>query len=247
MDTTEDGRSAGGQSRRDRRVLLAPSVLGADPLRIAESVESLGGRHDWLHLDVMDGHFVRNLSFGPAVAAAMRRRWPDAFIDVHLMTDRLDVVLPLFLNAGASLVTVHAEVEPQLLHAELSSIRRAGVRAGIAIGPATPVERIRPVLGIVDLVLVMSVTPGFGGQSFIEESLERTRELAGLRASRGWSWLIEMDGGLKEENVGRAVLAGCDVVVAGSAVFNSPDPAACLDRMRSKVKEALSNAGFGAR
>ena len=112
MDMTEDGSKTSGQRRRDRRVLLAPSVLGADPLRIAESVESLGGRHDWLHLDVMDGHFVRNLSFGPAVAGAMRRRWPDAFIDVHLMTDRLDVVLPLFLNAGASLVTVHAEVEP---------------------------------------------------------------------------------------------------------------------------------------
>lgn len=229
-----------------REFLIAPSVLGADPLALAEAVESLGGREDWLHLDIMDGHFVRNLSFGPAVARAMRRRWPDAFIDVHLMVDRLDVVLPLFLDSGASLVTVHAETEPQLLHATLASIRAAGLKAGVAIGPVTPVEMVRAVLGCVDLVLVMSVTPGFGGQGLIEDTLERTRELAQLRAAGGYDYLIQMDGGINKDNAARIALAGCDVAVAGSAVFSSPAPAEYLDEMKSKVKEALANAGFRA-
>ena len=227
-----------------REFLIAPSVLGADPLALAEAVESLGGREDWLHLDIMDGHFVRNLSFGPAVARAMRRRWPDAFIDVHLMVDRLDVVLPLFLDS-ASLITVHAETEPQLLHATLASIRAAGLKAGVAIGPVTPVEAVRAVLGCVDLVLVMSVTPGFGGQGLIEDTLERTRELAGLRAAGGYGYLIQMDGGINKDNADRIALAGCDVAVAGSAVFSSPAPAEYLDEMKLKVKEALAHAGIG--
>ena len=218
-----------------RKFLIAPSVLGADPLALAEAVESLGGREDWLHLDIMDGHFVRNLSFGPAVARAMRRRWPDAFIDVHLMVDRLDVVLPLFLDSGASLVTVHAETEPQLLHATLASIRAAGLKAGVAIGPVTPVERVRAVLGCVDLVLVMSVTPGFGGQGLIEDTLERTRELAGLRAAGGYNYLIQMDGGINKDNAARIALAGCDVAVAGSAVFGKADRAAAIREIRENA------------
>ena len=226
-------------------VLLAPSILGADPLRIAESVESLKGRYDWLHLDVMDGHFVRNLSFGPLVAGAMRKTWPDAFIDVHLMVDRLETVLPLFLEVGPSLLTLHAETEPQLLYASLAAIRARGIKAGVAIGPATPVDFIMPVLGCVDLALVMSVTPGFGGQSFIESTLNKTRELARLRAARGYLYRIEMDGGITEDNAASLVLAGCDVLVMGSAVFGSADPAACLERTKTKVKEALVNAGLG--
>lgn len=226
-----------------RKVLFAPSVLGADPLRIADAVESLGGRHDWLHLDIMDGHFVRNLSFGPAVASALHKRWPDAFIDAHLMVDRLDTVLPLFLESGVSLITVHAETEPQLLHGTLSIIKKAGLKAGAAIGPATPPEMLAPVLGLLDLALVMSVTPGFGGQSFIESSLESVRALARMRAAYGHSYLIQIDGGINEVNAPAAALAGCDVLVAGSAVFGSADPAGYLDRMKLKVKEALDVAG----
>lgn len=232
--------------RARRRVLFAPSVLGADPLAVGDAVDSLKGRHDWLHLDIMDGHFVRNLSFGPAMARALRRRYPDAFIDAHLMVDRLEVLLPLFVDSGVSLITVHAETEPQLLHASLSSIRKAGLRAGVAIGPATGVERVRPVLETADLVLVMSVTPGFGGQSLIEGTLERTRDLVRLRAVEGYRYLIQMDGGINGDNVGRVALAGCDVVVAGSAVFESPNPGACLDGMRAKVKEALDDVGIGS-
>lgn len=223
-----------------REVLFAPSLLGADPLNLEKSITSLGERHDWLHLDIMDGHFVRNLSFGPGVAAALRRRWPESFVDVHLMVDRLETVLPLFLK-HASQITIHAETEPQLLHASLSSIRAAGVKAGVAIGPATPVTAVRPVLEVVDLVLVMSVTPGFGGQKLIEASLDRVRELAGMRAALGQSWLIQMDGGINEGNAARVALAGCDVIVAGSAVFSAPDPAAYLDGMRVKVKEAIAD------
>ena len=232
------------RSARAEKILFAPSILGADPLNIAGAVESLGGRWDWLHLDVMDGHFVRNLSFGPAVVRAMRGRWPGAFIDAHLMVDRLEVLLPLFIEAGPSLITIHAETEPQLLHASLASIRGAGLKAGVALGPATPVGAVVPVLDCVDLTLVMSVTPGFGGQKFIESTLESVRELARLRAAGGRSYLIEMDGGINEESVGGAVLAGCDVVVAGSALFSSPDPADYLDRMRRKVKEAFADAGL---
>ena len=229
---------------KTRKFLLAPSILGADPLRIAEDVEALGGRWDWLHLDVMDGHFVRNLSFGPAAARAARRRWPDAFIDVHLMLDRLEALLPLFIEAAPSLVTVHVETTPQLLRATLAAIRGAGIKAGVAMGPATPVGALVPVLDCVDLALVMSVTPGFGGQKLIESSLESVRELARLRAAHGYSYLIEMDGGINIENVGGVALAGCDVAVAGSAVFSSPDPAKYLDEMRLKVKEALTDDGL---
>ena len=228
-------------------VLFAPSVLGADPLRLADAVESLRGSYDWLHLDIMDGHFVRNLSFGPSVARALRNRWPDAFIDVHLMIDRLETMLPLFMEANPSLVTLHAETEPQLLYASLSRIRAAGMKAGVAIAPSTPVEAIVPVLENVDLALVMSVTPGFGGQRLIESTLEKTRDLARLRAARGYSYRIEMDGGINEDNVASIVLAGCDVLVMGSAVFGSADPAGCLDRMKLKVKEALANAGLGSK
>ena len=224
--------------------LIAPSLLAADPLRIADEVEALKGRHDWLHLDVMDGHFVRNLSFGPEVARAMRKRWPEEFIDVPLMTDRLETVLPLFLDANPALLTVHAETEPQLLHATLSRIKNAGVRAGVAVSPATAVNAITHVLGVADLVLVMSVTPGFGGQKLIEDAPEKARDLARLRAARGYSYLLEMDGGLNEDNAGRVVAAGCDVLVMGSAVFGCGDPAAGVDRIKMKVKEALAHAGL---
>ncbi len=201
-------------------------------------------KHDWLHLDVMDGHFVRNISFGSAMAKALRKRYPDAFLDVHLMLDRLDVILPMFVEAGASLITVHAETEPHQLHAVLSSIRASGLKAGVAISPPTGIESLRFILDIVDLVLVMSVTPGFGGQSLITSVLEKTRDLVRLREANGYSYLIQMDGGISSDNAGDVVLAGCDVVVAGSAVFNSPDPAAYIDDMRLKVKEALADAGF---
>ena len=222
-----------------REFLFAPSILGADPLNISGSIESLQNNFDWLHLDIMDGHFVRNLSFGPDFSRALRKKYPDAFIDAHLMTDNLETVLPLFINSGASSITVHAETEPHLLHATLSTIKNAGIKAGIALCPPTPVMQVAPVLDMADLLLVMSVTPGFGGQKFIESSLEKVRELASIRAAMKHNYVIEIDGGINENNITRVILAGCDVVVMGSAVFRESNPASWLADLRVKIKEAL--------
>ncbi len=222
-----------------REFLFAPSLLGADPLNISGSIESLGNNFDWLHLDIMDGHFVRNLSFGPDFSRALRKKYPDAFIDAHLMTDNLETVLPLFIESGASSITVHAETEPHLLHATLSTIKNAGIKAGIALCPPTPVTQVATVLDMADLVLVMSVTPGFGGQKFIESSLEKVRELAGIRAAMKHSYVIEIDGGINENNITRVILSGCDVVVMGSAVFREKNPALWLEGLRVKIKEAM--------
>ncbi|MBR1657354.1 MAG: ribulose-phosphate 3-epimerase [Synergistaceae bacterium] len=224
-----------------REILLAPSLLGADPLNISGSIESLQNKFDWLHLDIMDAHFVRNLSFGPSLAKALRRKYPDAFIDTHLMTDRLETVLPLFIDAGVSLITVHAETESHLLHAVLSKIRDAGIKAGIALCPPTPASQIESVLELADLVLVMSVTPGFGGQKFIGSSLEKVRQLASLREVHKYNYLIEIDGGINENNIINAVLSGCDAIVMGSAVFREDNPASWLEGLRGKLKEELKN------
>ena len=223
-----------------RTVLFAPSVLGAAPLFVGAAIDSLEGNFDWLHLDVMDGHFVQNLSFGPSIVKALRERYQGAFIDVHLMVDRLDVLLPAFLKAGASQLTIHAEVEPQLLHSRLCWIRDSGVRAGVAVAPVTPVEQLSLVLPLVDVVMVMSVTPGFGGQTLIESTLEKTRDLVRLRAAEGYNYLTEMDGGIRLENAAQVAMAGCDVLVIGSALFSSPDPAAYLRDSRQHVREALN-------
>ena len=222
-----------------RKVLLAPSLFGADPLNIAGSIESLGNNYDWFHLDIMDGHFVRNLSFGPEYCKALRKKYPDAFIDTHLMIDRLDVLLPIFLKTGSSSITIHAETEPQLLHASLMQIKQAGLKAGVSICPPTTVDSIKYVLELVDLVLIMSVTPGFGGQKLIPSTLDKARELVSLREVHKYNYLIEIDGGINENNINTAVLAGCDVIVAGSSVFESKDPSAWLINAKAGIKEAL--------
>lgn len=224
-----------------RKVLLAPSLLGADPLNLSGSIEKLHDNYDWLHLDIMDGHFVRNLSFGPEFASALRKRYPEAFIDVHLMIDELAVILPLFVKARPSLITVHAETEYHLLHATLSAIRDAGIKTGIALCPPTPVESIKNVLAMADLVLIMSVTPGFGGQKFLEGSLEKVRELVSIRAVEKFDYLIEIDGGINDNNITRVAQAGCDVIVAGSTVFNSNNPGEWLSGAKARIKEALNN------
>ncbi len=221
--------------------MIAPSLFGADPLNIERSIESLKNNYDWFHLDIMDGHFVRNLSFGPEYCKALRKRYPDAFIDTHLMIDSLGVLLPIFLKTGSSSITIHAETEPQLLHASLMQIKQAGLKAGISICPPTPVDSIRHVLDLADLVLIMSVTPGFGGQKLIEGTLEKARELVSLREVHKYNYLIEIDGGINENNITDAVLAGCDVIVAGSSVFESKDPAQWIANARTGIKEALKD------
>jgi ribulose-phosphate 3-epimerase len=185
----------------------------------------------------MDGRFVPNISFGAGMAGALRKRYPEAFLDVHLMVDEVDVLLPAFVTAGASQISIHAETAPQLLHSRLSRIRGTGIQAGVAIAPPTLVEQLRFVLSIVDTVVVMSVTPGFGGQSFIEETLEKTRDLVRLREVEGYGYRIQMDGGINLKNAAKIAAAGCDVLVMGSAVFGDPDPAEYLTKAKSLVQK----------
>ncbi|MDY3868978.1 MAG: ribulose-phosphate 3-epimerase [Pyramidobacter sp.] len=218
-------------------LIIAPSILSADPLAVGESLNSLEGNFDWLHIDIMDGHFVPNLSYGPAIVKAIRRRLPDAVLDVHLMVEPAEDFLDMFLDARPDYVTIHQE-SSRHLHRALSHIRSAGVRPGVVLNPATPVEMIKPVLNMVDLVLLMSVNPGFGGQSFIPEVTEKAVELCRMREARGLNYLIEMDGGIGASNLKKVRLSGVDAAVMGSAVFGTPNPAQTVIAMRQIAADA---------
>jgi ribulose-phosphate 3-epimerase len=218
-------------------ILIAPSILAADFARLGEAVAALGtGGADWIHVDVMDGHFVPNITIGPPVVRALRplTRLP---LDVHLMIAPADPYIAPFAEAGADIITVHAEAGPHL-HRTLGAIRAAGRKAGVALNPATPASAIADILGMVDLVLVMTVNPGFGGQSFIAamtEKVARVRDLIGGRDIR-----LEVDGGVTPETAGLCAAAGADVLVAGSAVFAGGDYAANIAALRSGALSACA-------
>lgn len=208
--------------------ILSPSILAADHAALAEGLELVRENGlEWLHLDIMDGNFVPNISFGPGVVKALRSRDAKLFFDTHLMLARPDRYVEKFAEAGADLITVH--VEPDYPISEtLRRIRSLGKQAGISLNPDTPAEALLPHLDEVDLVLVMSVFPGFGGQKFIPDVLPKIRKLAEWRAARGGSWRIEVDGGVDSETAPLCLDAGADTLVAGTAFFKAPDKPAFI-------------------
>lgn len=214
-----------------RAIRVAPSLLAADVARLGEEVRAVeAAGADWLHLDIMDGHFVPNISFGPGLVKGLRRHCGLPF-DVHLMISPVDPYLPAFAEAGADLITLHPEAGPHL-HRSLQTIRSLGKRAGVVLNPATPLAAVETVLDLCDIILVMSVNPGFGGQSFLDSQLAKIATLRRMIDASGRDIALEVDGGVTAATAPRCIAAGADVLVAGTAVFGAPDYAGAIATLR---------------
>ncbi|HTY93982.1 MAG TPA: ribulose-phosphate 3-epimerase [Steroidobacteraceae bacterium] len=217
---------------------IAPSILSADFARLGEEVDAvLHAGADLIHFDVMDNHYVPNLTIGPMVCEALHRHCPDAVIDVHLMVSPVDRIVADFARAGATYISFHPEATGHV-DRTIQLIHDQGCRAGLVLNPATPLQWLDYTLDKLDLVLVMSVNPGFAGQKFIAESLEKLKAVRARIDAQGRPVRLEVDGGVKVENIGLIAAAGADTFVAGSAVFASPDYAATISRMRAAIHAA---------
>jgi len=215
-------------------IKISPSILSADFSRLGEDVQAVDrAGADYIHIDVMDGHFVPNITIGPLVVEALRKVTAKP-LDVHLMIENPDLYIADFARAGADIITVHQEAVPHL-HRTVQLIKSLSKKAGVSLNPATPVETLDIILDELDLVLIMSVNPGFGGQSFIPSALDKIRALRQRITERGLSTELEVDGGVKIDNIREVVAAGADVLVAGSAVFNTEDYAATITALRENA------------
>ncbi len=218
--------------------VIAPSILSADFARLGEEVDNvLAAGADWVHFDVMDNHYVPNLTIGPLVCEALRKHGVSAPIDVHLMVEPVDAIIPMFADAGASLISFHPEASRHV-HRSIQLIKSRGCQAGLVLNPATPVEVLDWVLDELDYVLLMSVNPGFGGQAFIESTLDKLRAVRARIDATGKPIRLEIDGGVKPANIGRIAAAGADTFVAGSAIFGQPDYRAVIERMKAEAARA---------
>ena len=217
---------------------IAPSILSADFAKLGEEVDNvLASGADVVHFDVMDNHFVPNLTIGPLVCDALRKHGVTAPIDVHLMVDPVDRIIPDFAKAGASMITFHPEASVHI-DRSLQMIRDLGCKSGLVFNPATPLSYLDYVMDKVDIILLMSVNPGFGGQSFIPATLDKLREARKRIDDSGFDIRLEIDGGVKVDNIREIKAAGADMFVAGSAIFSQPDYKKVIDEMRAELAKA---------
>jgi ribulose-phosphate 3-epimerase len=223
----------------EANVQIAPSILSADFARLGDQIRTVeAGGADIIHVDVMDGHFVPNLTLGPPVVSCIRKI-TELPLDCHLMIEAPERSIQAYAEAGANMISVHPEACIHL-HRNISAIRKLGCSPGVVLNPATPIGVLDDILSEVDYVLIMSVNPGFGGQKFIERSLDKVRRLKDMIRSRGLSVRIEIDGGIGFDTVARVVEAGAEMLVAGSAIFGDPDPAGAVGRLRQVAIEQFS-------
>ena len=218
--------------------VIAPSILSANFAKLGEEVDNvLAAGADWVHFDVMDNHYVPNLTIGPLVCEALRKHGVTAPIDVHLMVEPVDRIVPDFARAGASIISFHPEASKHV-HRTIQLIKSEGCQAGLVLNPATPLDVLDYVLEELDLVLLMSVNPGFGGQGFIPSALDKLRKVRAMIDATGKPIRLEIDGGVKPDNIAAIAAAGADAFVAGSAIFGKPDYAAVIASMRAAIAGA---------